>query len=109
MSILDENEDLFELPVNTELYEALSELGSPRIVACGNFNLCNECIGHKYNIANGCPVCSAPMACTPEMDNQDLIIVRCGSCGHYISVCGEGDIDGISIPDWRTTAHGDTI
>ena len=103
MNILDENDELF---VPTATYtnsdrERLNRMTSYidvqniRIVNCRKVVLdCHTCIGHKYSIMNGCPVCGGSVG-RPENDNTLMYV--CSRCSSIIETCGFGDVKAVGV------------
>lgn len=63
------------------------------VVSCdAACNSCDLCIGRKYNISNGCPICG---------NDLDLGISNyhhiCGSCGSLTYSCGDGDVKMVGV------------
>lgn len=103
MNILDENDELF---VPTATYtnsdrERLNRMTSIydvqniRIVNCRKVVLdCHTCIGHKYSIMNGCPVCGGSVG---RLENDGACIYVCSKCGSIIETCGFGDVKAVGV------------
>ena len=60
------------------------------VVSC--CNSCDLCIGRKYNISNGCPICGNDL--DSGISNYHHI---CGSCGSLTYSCGDGDVKMVGV------------
>ena len=98
MSILDEDEDLFdnESAINNDWLLTIREYTPDPVIfviKCGRTALCTRCIGRKYNIGrNGCPVCNYNVMriVVPGMD-------VCTRCRSTIISCGFGDVRAVGV------------
>lgn len=110
MSILDEDEDLFdnESVINNDWLLTIREYTpDPAIfvIKCGRTALCTRCIGYKYNIGrNGCPVCNYNVTriVGPGMN-------VCTRCRSTIISCGFSDVRAVGVPHDLVKVDEDTI
>lgn len=58
------------------------------VLTCGNIP-CHKCIGDKYNIKNGCPVCGEIFFSTAANG-----VRICLNCGSVVTLCGNGSFSG---------------
>ena len=106
MNILDENDELF---VPTATYtnsdrERLNRMTSYidvqniRIVNCCKAVLnCRTCIGHKYSIMNGCPVCGGSVGRLENNSTSMPPMYVCSRCSSIIETCGFGDVKAVGV------------
>ena len=106
MNILDENDELF---VPTATYtnsdrERLNRMTSYidvqniRIVNCCKAILnCRTCIGHKYSIMNGCPVCGGSVGRLENNSTSTPAMYVCSKYGSMIETCGFGDVKAVGV------------
>lgn len=106
MSILDEDPSLFikSSGVDNSLYNSLKDFGVVHMVAC--VPCCSSCIGAKYNIKHGCPVCGDEAVIG---EAHVAFIVKCPACGAQISTCGNGDVDGVAVVPWAERSLTDDV
>lgn len=100
MSILDESGDKFVYDNRHKYYTTtftkLFEPSEVLTVKCG-LGGCPTCIGHKYNLMYGCPVCG-----DRSIEDKGYISI-CLSCGAAITTCGYGDVTAVGIPLIKST------
>lgn len=96
MNITDESEDKFSKSAGYQYcYELFNNGPEPfKVLVTWCNGPCSKCIGRKYNIKNGCPVCGSPHICMEE----DSTLYTCNSCGSRIMTCGWGDVSAVGVP-----------
>lgn len=79
-----------------------------RVVPCSeNISACAECIGHKYNLKHGCPMCGGSILVS--VSNSPTATYRCNECELVIASCGRLDVKAIGIVDEIFRIEDDTI
>ena len=100
MSILDEDPSLFEDGASaTNIAASTREYPGKLIsVKCPKSaeGCCIGCIGRKYNLEYGCPICGAN---TPLIGGT-MILYRCERCSSIIIECGCRDVRAVKyVPE----------
>lgn len=114
MGILDEDKNLFT-NIGTEHVMARITDETGLIVSSMHFvrctysmvgsNGCAECIGHKYNLEYGCPVCGADVARMTVNGSAHI----CNVCGSASISCGLGDVAAVGMIDKMFLIEEDII
>ena len=125
MNILDENDELFvptatytnsdreRLNRMTSIYDvqnirivncrkvvltSIYDVQNIRIVNCRKVVLdCHTCIGHKYSIMNGCPVCGGFVGRLENNSTSMPPMYVCSRCSSIIETCGFGDVKAVGV------------
>lgn len=100
MSIIDEDPSLFEDGASaTSIAAGTHEYpGNLLTVRCrpSRLSCCIGCIGRKYNLEYGCPICGAN---TPLIGGT-MILYRCERCSSIIIECGCRDVKAVKyVPE----------
>lgn len=100
MSIINEDSKFFESP-NEGIIDAIGQPLRRTIsirccyvsVLAGNVG-CLSCIGRKYSLRNGCPVCGKEISAT----GLGGVAATCDGCGAVILTCGLMDVRAVTLP-----------
>lgn len=93
MSIIDEDERNFDKDSGRSIYYSVAIKGRiPNAVVLVSRCIdvpCSRCIGHRYNIRHGCPVCGSAINASDRL---------CKECRSIMMLCGSGNVSAIGIP-----------
>lgn len=79
-----------------------------RVVPCSEtISACAECIGHKYNLKHGCPICGGSVLVS--VSNSPTATYRCNECELVIASCGQLNVKAMGIIDKIFRIEDDTI
>lgn len=104
MSVINEDPGLFEdsassIDIVTAMHRYPGKLLTVRCRLPGSL-YCAGCIGHKYNLEYGCPICGAK---TSLIDGT-LVLYKCEQCSSVILECGCRDVRAVSyVPETVNT------
>lgn len=100
MSIADEDGKFFENPNESIINAVGRPLRRTISIRCQYTDImmaassCRSCVGRKYSIRNGCPVCGSEI----NAANLSDLAVTCSKCDAVILTCGLLDIRAVTLP-----------